>query len=101
MYQCKKPGLEFCKTAPYCFKSNQVIAATPEQIFEVFEDPDAWPQWVPPIKHVEWTSPKPFGQGTTRTVTMKGGIILEEEFMPLGKRQTNGLYLLQSQQGLV
>lgn len=81
MYECQKSGLEFCKTAPYIFRAEQLICATPEQIFEVFEDPQAWTQWVPPIEHVEWTSPKPFARGTTRTVRMKGGLILEEEFI--------------------
>jgi hypothetical protein len=30
---------------------------------------------------VEWTSPQPRGVGTTRTVTMRGNIIGDEEFL--------------------
>ncbi len=35
----------------------------------------------PPIRRVEWTSPKPFGVGTTRTVYMAGGLVGDEEFI--------------------
>ncbi len=55
--------------------------ATPEQIFEVFEDAHAWTVWALPIQKVEWTSPKPFGVGTTRTVSMMGGMDGYEEFI--------------------
>ncbi|WP_101759329.1 SRPBCC family protein [Oceanicoccus sp. KOV_DT_Chl] len=34
-----------------------------------------------PIQKVEWTSPKPFAVGTTRTVYMSGGLVGEEEFI--------------------
>jgi carbon monoxide dehydrogenase subunit G len=33
------------------------------------------------ITNVEWTSPEPYGVGTTRTVTMRGGIVADEEFL--------------------
>src|SRR5207302_1020870 len=34
-----------------------------------------------PIKSVQWTSPQPFGVGTTRTVTMVGKMVVDEEFI--------------------
>jgi len=66
--------MEFFDTAPAKFVAEVEIGATPDDVFEAFEDADSWPQWALPIKHVEWTSPKPFGIGTTRTVTMIGGV---------------------------
>ena len=56
------------------------LDCTPDQLFDVFEDADAWPQWVPPIQHVEWTSPMPPRVGTTRTVQMAGGVEITERF---------------------
>ena len=45
------------------------------------EDAAVWPKWAPAIKKVTWTSPKPFGLGTTRTVDLIGGMLAEEEFI--------------------
>lgn len=47
----------------------------------MLEDGAAWPLWIKAIKKVEWTSPKPFQVGTTRTVFMKTGDIFEEVFI--------------------
>lgn len=74
MHRCREVGLEFFDTAPARFEAVVEIAATPEDVFEAFEDAASWPAWAPPIKRVEWTSPPPFGVGTTRTVTLIGGV---------------------------
>ena len=63
--ECTRVGLEFLEHTENVFKAEEIIRATPEQIFavfeEVFEDAHAWTVWALPIQHVEWTSPKPFG----------------------------------------
>lgn len=74
MNQCRAVGLEFIDQAPARFEAEVVVRASPAEIFDVFEDADAWPRWALPIRHVEWTSPRPYGVGTTRTVTMIGGV---------------------------
>ncbi len=78
---CTKVGLEFLEQTDNVFKAEEIIRATPEQIFEVFEDAEAWTVWALPIQKVEWTSPKPFGVGTTRTVSMMGDLAGYEEFI--------------------
>lgn len=80
-FPCTPVGLEFFASAPHCFPATEIVKATPEQIFEVFEDAHAWTVWADPIQDVEWTSPKPFKLGTTRTVTMSGGMVGWEEFI--------------------
>lgn len=80
-YECTKVGLEFLDQTRNVFKAEEIVRATPEQIFEVFEDAHAWTVWAMPIQKVEWTSPKPFGVGTTRTVSMMGGMDGYEEFI--------------------
>jgi hypothetical protein len=87
MHECKIVDLSFFSTAKYCYTSEVVIRATPQQIFEVFEDADAWPAWALPIKSVEWTSPKPFSVGTTRTVEMPGGLVCDEIFLAWEQNQ--------------
>ena len=84
-FDCTPVGVEFLEESRNVYKAEEVIRATPEQIFEVFEDPVSWVKWAPPIKKVEWTSPKPFGVGTTRTVFMAGGITGDEEFVAWGR----------------
>ncbi len=57
------------------------LPCTPERLFEIFDDEASWPQWATPgINKVEWTSPRPYGVGTTRTVTLTGGLEVYEEF---------------------
>jgi hypothetical protein len=63
------------------FVSTTELEVSPEQLFAIFEDPEAWPRWAwPGIRHVEWTSPKPYGVGTTRTVSLLTGIKVYEDF---------------------
>ena len=70
----------FLETAPAIGHLIQTIPASTEATFRCLEDPDSWPQWIGAITGVEWTSPRPFGVGTTRTVTIRPGGSIEEEF---------------------
>lgn len=47
-------------------------------VFAALEDGDAWQAWMD--LNVNWTSPKPFGVGTTRTVSLANGAAIDEEF---------------------
>lgn len=49
-----------------------------EVVWNALLDGDTWTEWLP-ITKVEWTSPKPFGVGTTRTVWI-GDQVVEEVF---------------------
>ena len=72
MNSCVEVDANYVNIAPKVFTALVEVNATPEQVFEVFEDADAWPAWAMPIKKVTWTSEKPYGVGTTRTVEMIG-----------------------------
>jgi hypothetical protein len=80
-FQCTPVGLEFLQQTKNVFRAEEIVRATSDQIFDVFEDAHSWTVWAMPIQHVEWTSPKPFGIGTTRTVSMLGGMDGYEEFV--------------------
>jgi hypothetical protein len=80
-YPCEHVSLDFIDTAPFRFVSEVDLAITPEQLFEVLSDAQSWPHWATVITNVEWTSPEPRGVGTTRTVTMRGNIVGDEEFI--------------------
>jgi carbon monoxide dehydrogenase subunit G len=80
-FECTPVGVDFLQQTPNVFVAEEVIRATPEQIFDVFEDAESWTEWATPIEKVEWTSPKPYGVGTTRSVHMMGGLVGYEEFV--------------------
>lgn len=80
MFPCERVDVSFTETAPYRFSNSVELAITPEQLFEVLADAEAWPQWASVITKVTWTSPEPRGMGTTRLVHMRG-IVGDEEFL--------------------
>lgn len=80
-YECQKVGVEFLEQTRNVFVAIEIVEASPEQIFDVFEDANAWTEWALPIEKVEWTSPQPYGVGTTRSVHMMGDMIGYEEFV--------------------
>jgi Polyketide cyclase / dehydrase and lipid transport len=80
-FQCTKVGLDFLNESKNVFVASEVVKASPEQVFDVFEDAHSWTVWALPILKVEWTSPMPYGVGTTRSVHMMGDMIGYEEFV--------------------
>ena len=77
-FSCNKVGMDFVESAPERIVNEIELEASPERVFEVLENGDAWPRWFDDILKVEWTSPKPFGVGTTRIVTLKPMTVYEE-----------------------
>jgi len=80
-HKCTPVGVEFLQQTKNVWLARETVRATPEQIFDVFEDPNAWTMWALPIRQVIWTSPKPYGVGTTRSVHMLGGLVGYERFV--------------------
>jgi hypothetical protein len=42
-------GLDFIDSAPFRFVSTVDLTITPEQLFEVLDDAESWPQWATAI----------------------------------------------------
>jgi hypothetical protein len=80
-YETDKVDMSYFQSAAHIFRSEVTIRCTPQQLWASFEDADSWPAWAMPITKVEWTSPQPFGIGTTRSVSMLGNLIGYEEFL--------------------
>lgn len=81
MHPCDPVDAAFIDSARFRFSNSVDIPATPEQLFEIFADADAWPRWASVITKVVWTSEPPYGPGTTRTVHMLGGLVGDEVFL--------------------
>jgi Polyketide cyclase / dehydrase and lipid transport len=69
---------EFVHIAKARAVAAREMAVSAEQVFATLEDGPSWSKWVPVIREVTWTSPKPFATGTTRTVALLGGISVDE-----------------------
>lgn len=76
-FACRPVDLSFIETAPLKFVNEVELDASPEQVFKVLEDEESWPKWFKEIVGIEWTSPKPFGVGTTRTAKLRGATVYE------------------------
>lgn len=87
--------------APHCYVAVVEVDATPEQVFACFEDEHSWPVWALPITQVEWTSPKPYGLGTTRRVSMMGGLVADEVFIGWDYPKHMAFCFTESSQGLI
>jgi carbon monoxide dehydrogenase subunit G len=82
---------EFLRTAPIRFVHDVDVPAAPTRVWEVLASDDALVSWARGITGAEWTSPRPFGVGTTRTVTVGGRVAaLRERFYrwDVGHRMT-------------
>lgn len=79
-FPCDSFGDEGYDNAPVRFTFDRRMPVTADRLFEIFEDPESWPVWALGIGEVRWTSPLPFGPGTTRTVVFWGGMQVYETF---------------------
>jgi hypothetical protein len=69
---------DFLASAPHIFRYQKRCAASPEKVWESLVSDESLTAWGPMIKDVTWTSPRPFGVGTTREVTAPGGSVMRE-----------------------
>lgn len=80
MYPLEPAGEDLLRRARAHSITERELPIAAEALFALFEEGETWCRFFPVIRKVEWTSPRPFGEGTTRTVTVIGGIRLEEVF---------------------
>jgi hypothetical protein len=78
---CEPSDSTLFDTARIRYQFSRDLPVSPDVLFDIFEDPESWPKWATGIGSVEWTSPKPYQVGTTRTVRFWGGAEVYEEFI--------------------
>ena len=89
---CHPVDALFFDTAPMRFKNAAELAARPADVFAILEDGESWPRWFPAIHKVVWTSNKPYGVGTTRTVWLTG-VTADERFFRWEQNRRFSFYL--------
>lgn len=75
----KPSELDYATQTPYYLDNVLRIEAPPEIVFNVLSESD-WGQWFVDFGSVTWTSPKPYGIGSTRTVQLKM-LSVDERFL--------------------
>jgi len=60
----------FFATAPYVYRFPIDLPVPPERVWESLTSERSVSAWGLGVQAVEWSSPRPFGIGTTRTVTL-------------------------------
>lgn len=87
----------FYESAPVRFDNSVEVPVPSGIVWNILEDDESWSIWAGVIDSVEWTSPKPFGLGTTRTVTMaKGAMTGWEKFIAWAPGQRMGFCFTES-----
>ncbi|MBX7430828.1 SRPBCC family protein [Mycobacterium sp. Y57] len=58
----------FFDTAPHVFRYQKHFDAPPERVWESLQSDESLSAWGATVGSLTWTSPRPFGVGTTREV---------------------------------
>jgi hypothetical protein len=87
---------EFFTSAPHVFHYQKRFAATPEQVWESLTSDQSLAPWGPMVKKVTWTSPRPFGVGTTRDVVAPGGSTMRERYFRWDEGKSHAFYVYKS-----
>lgn len=80
-YPCVEVGLDYFESAPSLSGAEEIIRATPDEVFDALAGTDVWPVWIKPIARVEWTSSCPYSIGSTRAVYLARGEVIDEKFI--------------------
>lgn len=70
----------FFSTAPHVYTFVQDLPVSPERVWESLASDHSVADWSPLLHSIEWTSPRPFGVGTTRTVVLPTKAITIHEY---------------------
>ncbi|WP_441959632.1 SRPBCC family protein [Mycolicibacterium houstonense] len=70
---------DFFTTAPHIFTYHKRYAAPPERVWESLVSDESLAAWGPSVKRVNWLTPRPFGVGSAREVTLAPGVVRVHE----------------------
>jgi uncharacterized protein YndB with AHSA1/START domain len=62
--------LDFVDRAPFRIRAEAYVHAPAHRVFDIVTG-EAMERWLPEFQALRWTSPEPFGEGTTRELDMR------------------------------
>jgi carbon monoxide dehydrogenase subunit G len=73
--------LDHAESAPVIAEQVAIVDGTPDEVWAVILDYPGWADWFPGVQRCEATSDPATGVGSTRRVTLGGGIVVDERFL--------------------
>lgn len=87
---------DFIASAPHVFRYQKRFAAPPAKVWESLTSDESLTAWSSMIKELTWTSPRPFGVGTTREVLPPGGPRVRERYFRWNEGHSHAFYVYES-----
>jgi polyketide cyclase/dehydrase/lipid transport protein len=80
-HRLERPDASTFTEATHAYRYPARFAAPPERVWASLTSDDSVKAWGLGVRRLTWTSPRPFGVGTTREVVLPlGAMTLREEF---------------------
>ena len=93
--------LSFFSTAPHVYRYSVDLDVGPDRLWESLTSDASVSAWGPSVHAVRWTSPRPFGVGTERTVTLAAkAITVHERFFHWDEGKRYSFYVYESNRPL-
>jgi uncharacterized protein YndB with AHSA1/START domain len=67
-YRLRSEDVSFVERAPVVVRAETSVPASPQAVWPALADAAAWPSWFSGMKDAHYTSPEPYGVGSTRRV---------------------------------
>lgn len=93
-YPLEPADEDFLASAPHVFTYQKRFAAPPQTVWDSLTSDESIAAWGSTLKSVTWTSPRPFGVGTTREVAPPVGPRMRERYFLWedGRRHSFAVY---------
>jgi hypothetical protein len=87
---------DFIASAPRTFRFQKRFAASPENVWQSLVSDESLTAWSSTLKELRWTSPRPFGVGTTREVQPVGGPRVRERYFRWDEGRSHAFYVYEA-----
>ena len=95
-FAMKPVDASFFQTAPVVISDTMSISRPAAQVWDDLTA-DGTLSWCRILDNIEWTSPRPFGVGTTRTVkSLKGTSVLHEHYFRWEDGRRKSFYVVEA-----
>jgi uncharacterized protein YndB with AHSA1/START domain len=92
----------FFQTAPHIYRFEVDLPVPPARVWESLTSDNSFADWGPLAKSVQWTSPRPFGVGTSRTVVLAGAAMtVHEQYFRWDEGQRHSFYVREANRPLL
>ena len=87
---------DFIASAPHIFRYRKRFAAPPEKVWESLCSDVSLTAWSSALRELVWTSPRPFGVGTTREVQPMAGPRVRERYYRWDEGRSHAFYVYEA-----